>query len=186
MATFRRLLRRGFEILSAFVLAPVVGEFFIQWAKERGYYEHPLAPVEGAMTWLPELLNIGSNPTYRIITAFICGTAFGMWMDAYLRGKESGIPGRCQPAPATFFSPFGRYKIAWVNVYKPDGQGNLVPQSVRLISEVSKIVRVKTIIPWLYYRIELMNKVTDAHVFFKRSLTDAGFDVAAFGDMPFY
>ena len=27
MATFRRVLRRCFEILSAFVLAPVIGEF---------------------------------------------------------------------------------------------------------------------------------------------------------------
>jgi hypothetical protein len=186
MARFRRLLRRAFELLSAFVLVPIIGEFFIQWAKEHGFYEHPLSPMESAMSRLHWVFTVGSDPTYRIITAFICGTAFGMWVDAYLRGKESGIPGRCKGAPETFFSPFGRYKIGWVNVYSPDEQGTLSAHSVKLISEVNKIVKVKAIIPWLYYRIELNNTENNVHVFFRPSWNDVEFKVAAFGDIPFY
>jgi hypothetical protein len=94
------------------------------------------------------------------------------------------IPQGYQSVSATFFSPFGQYKIGWINVYRRDERGNLSPETIRLISEVSKVIKIRTIIPWLIYRIELAGKECNVHVFFKRSHGHE-FSVASFGDMPF-
>ena len=56
------------EIVTAFVLIPVVGEFFVELAKEFHLYEHPWPKVEGAMNTLIALAN---NPTYRIVAALV-------------------------------------------------------------------------------------------------------------------
>jgi hypothetical protein len=86
MGWLRRFLRHAFELLGACVLAPVVGEYFIQGAKERGYYEHPWAWTEAPMKWF---FALGADPTYRMIATFIVGIAIGMWMDTVLRRRDS-------------------------------------------------------------------------------------------------
>jgi len=133
------------------------------------------------------LSDIAQNPWYTFAFGCIIGIALTLWIVALFPEKNAGIPRASRSVSPTFFSPLGRYIIGWVNIYKLDEKGVLLPpESVRQISQVSKIVKVKTIIPWLYYRIELTRREINAHVFFKRSPEDTTFDVAAFGDMPFY
>ena len=74
------------EIVTAFVLIPVVGEFFVELAKEFHLYEHPWPKVEGAMNTLIALAN---NPTYRIVAALVVGLLIGVLADSFLKRREA-------------------------------------------------------------------------------------------------
>jgi MFS family permease len=41
-----------FAVFFALLVAPVVGEFFVKWAEERGWYDTPSARVASMMEWL--------------------------------------------------------------------------------------------------------------------------------------
>jgi hypothetical protein len=94
MASPRKFIHRILEILTALVLVPVVGEFFIEIAKERHFYEHPSEKVEEAVN---KLIALGSDPTYRIISGLVLGMLVGALLDSHLRHRErSNAP--AQPA----------------------------------------------------------------------------------------
>src|SRR5438132_1106722 len=82
MVRFRRWLRHILEMITAFVLAPVVGEFFIDYAKKVGIYEHPSEWAGAIINWL---VSLATDPTYRMIAAFITGLMLGTWVDTVLR-----------------------------------------------------------------------------------------------------
>ncbi len=83
-------MRKFFQIfwaaLVAIVVFPVLGGFFAELAKDRGWYEHPSARVEAAMNWL---LSVASHPVYLISASLFAGLALGMWLDSSLRRREN-------------------------------------------------------------------------------------------------
>lgn len=83
MAGIRRFARLALAVLTAVILVPVIGEFFVDLARERGFYEHPSESVEAIMNMVA---SIGANPTYRLIVIGIGSFAIGFWVD-YLLGR---------------------------------------------------------------------------------------------------
>jgi hypothetical protein len=82
MAGVRRLIRWILASVSAVILIPVLGEFFIDFARERGLYEHPSERVK---TIIDVFASLGANPVYRLIAVAIVCFALGFWVD-YLLG----------------------------------------------------------------------------------------------------
>jgi hypothetical protein len=73
--------------LTAAVIVPVVGSFFSEWAKEKGFYERPSAKFESAMDWI---IGLGANPTYLIFVGFMCGVAVGLCFNLIRRKDQRG------------------------------------------------------------------------------------------------
>ncbi|HEY1747599.1 MAG TPA: hypothetical protein VGG11_12660, partial [Xanthobacteraceae bacterium] len=82
-------MRRFFQIfwaaLAALIIILVVGGYFSELAKERGFYEHPSARAEGIVGFL---LGLASHPAYLVSASVVLGLALGMWMDTALRGRD--------------------------------------------------------------------------------------------------
>jgi hypothetical protein len=82
MAGVRRLIRWILASVSAVILIPVLGEFFIDFARERGLYEHPSERMEAI---IDAIASLGANQVYRLIAVAIACFALGFWVD-YLLG----------------------------------------------------------------------------------------------------
>lgn len=78
MAGIRRLIRWLLAFVSAAILVPVIGEFFIDFARERGLYEHPGERMEAIMDMI---VSLGANPFYRLAAVAIVFFALGFWID---------------------------------------------------------------------------------------------------------
>ncbi|MEC9368414.1 MAG: hypothetical protein VX871_06950 [Pseudomonadota bacterium] len=89
MANVRTRVRFWISIALAAIVIPivvsVVGEFFIEWAREEGWYEKPSERIEGAMSALSAFV---FQAWFLLIGAFVCGLSAGLWLDVLLRKKE--------------------------------------------------------------------------------------------------
>src|SRR5687767_15119958 len=85
MPSLRRALATGFAVASPFAIAPVIGEFFVEWAKQTGAYEDAPGRVNKAVKTLAGLADL---PGFKLIAGLIVGLAIGMWLDWFLRRRE--------------------------------------------------------------------------------------------------
>ena len=64
------------------IVAGVLGEFFIEWAREQGWYQNPSTRLDTAMTAFSDFV----TQTWFISTgALLAGLAAGSWIDRWLR-----------------------------------------------------------------------------------------------------
>jgi hypothetical protein len=89
MVTIRAKIRWFLAGIFVLVLVPiavsVVGEFFIEWAKEQGYYNNPsrrLSAIVTALTWF------ANQPWFLYPATALGGLTIGVWLDFLLRKKE--------------------------------------------------------------------------------------------------
>jgi hypothetical protein len=129
-------------------------------------------------------------PNYEWLRTWFEGTSAALLAASLLCfslpvfGFPKGLPQGTQPIASTFISLFGRYRTGWVNVYEKDELGNWVAKTIRAKSQQSKIYRIKTIVPGLRYKVELIPPFENAHVFIKRNPW-AEYGAVSFGDFPF-
>jgi hypothetical protein len=81
---------RWFAISVVFALcfaiaAGVVGEFFIEYARDQGWYENPSERMDNAMTLLREIV---THPWFLLTTVLFTGFSGGLWLDWALRRAE--------------------------------------------------------------------------------------------------
>lgn len=85
----RRLLRRLVTAIASglaiVVLYPVTSEFFIELAREWGWYEKPSHRLDVAMSAFSSFV---SETWFFATTTFFVGLAVGMWVDTFLRRRE--------------------------------------------------------------------------------------------------
>jgi hypothetical protein len=74
----------AFGLLLA-IVAGVVGEFFIEWAREQGWYDDPSQRLDAAMSAVSAFV---SQTWFIAVTAFFAGLALGVWLDLFLRSAE--------------------------------------------------------------------------------------------------
>ena len=90
MARLRSIIRR--LVLTAFLSAVaaitwgVFGEFFIEWARENGFYNNPSERLEAGMTAFSSFV---TQFWFLIATAFLAGLVVGLWTDKILRRREA-------------------------------------------------------------------------------------------------
>jgi hypothetical protein len=73
------------SIAAAAIAFPVIGEWFIELAREMGWYKHPTAQVATAMNWLSSVADI---PGLRAVAVFLVGLVAGVWLDTFMRRRE--------------------------------------------------------------------------------------------------
>lgn len=88
MHNFRKIIRWAAFALFMMVLLPiivsVVGEFFIELAREKGLYSDPSNRLDAAMI----ALTVFVTQTWLLVAAgFFGGLAAGLWLDVILRHK---------------------------------------------------------------------------------------------------
>ena len=83
-------------VITAFVAAPVVGEWFIESAKEQGAYEAPSSRVAAAVDWTA---SIAAAPGYQFALGLAVGLTIGLWADRLLRKRERRRAGAGAPEP---------------------------------------------------------------------------------------
>lgn len=81
MTNTRRVIGLFVTILTAFLAAPVVGEFFVEWAKERGWYATPGARVTRALEGIQSLTD---QWVFALVLGFAAGLATAYWLLPYL------------------------------------------------------------------------------------------------------
>lgn len=84
MPSARKVIRIALSVLCALVIVPVVGGFFIEWAKERGWYDRPSEKIGAVMEFL-------TSAEIRMIALFLSGLAIGLWLDWMLRNHPSTL-----------------------------------------------------------------------------------------------
>lgn len=82
------------------------------------------------------------------IVGFTLASALFFWFGSHI--IYPSVSGRIAP---TFVSLFGRYTLGPVNVYELNSAGDPVGRTINLTAERDRLVTVKTIIPWLLYRV---------------------------------
>lgn len=85
----RGAIRRAALWLSLIVIVPVASEFFIELAREQGLYEQPTAKAAAV---LGVLQAITGHPVFPWIAGGILGFTIGVWLDTFLRRRETGRP----------------------------------------------------------------------------------------------
>ena len=101
--------------------------------------------------------------------------------------RDPAKAGQCVPAPAHFFSLFGRHCIAWVNIYRMGENGQYTVTCERGAAQIRKIAQATSVIPFLFYRIKLVGSENNVHVFYKRDkYEDQVICVASFGEYDFH
>lgn len=69
-------------ILLTIVIAPVVGEFFVKWAEESGWYANPSRTVGGIMS---SVVAFVTQTWFLMLTSLVVGLAAGVRVDFLLR-----------------------------------------------------------------------------------------------------
>lgn len=118
MATGRTQLRRLLALLSAVVVVPVAGQFFVSWADEMQWYAHPSERVAAVIAGLNQ---INSNFWFHWIGGAMLGLAGGVWLDAVLKRRDDRHP-RLEPAYVETFIKFERSKSTPTNFECSGGQ----------------------------------------------------------------
>lgn len=111
MPSVRSIVRAASTVSAAGIISPVVGEWFVKLAEERGLYEEPSSHVERAMTWLASWTQM---PGFGWVAGLLVGFAAGVWVDALLRRRERRAEASAQsgtPALANYGIYVGRIHI---------------------------------------------------------------------------
>ncbi|WP_439629865.1 hypothetical protein [Shinella sp.] len=78
-------MRKAFRYASlafvTLVLSPVLGDFFVELARQRGFYENP----EGV---IGSISKIWGSPWYQWFACVVLGLALGLWFDRFLKLAE--------------------------------------------------------------------------------------------------
>lgn len=101
MPSLRTCFRYAVTFSAGAALFPVVGEFFVELAKENGVYEQPTQRVGVMLTLLGAVADF---PGFKLGAGFIIGLACGLWVDAIFKRRE-------QP-PASAAQQLDRMKLA--------------------------------------------------------------------------
>ena len=88
MPRYYAVFRIFISAIVAAALLPVIGEFFIELAKEKGLYQHPSERLERTVNWL---LAIADLPGFKISVAVLASFAAGMWLDTIVRRKQASL-----------------------------------------------------------------------------------------------
>jgi hypothetical protein len=72
-------------------------------------------------------------------------------------------------------------KLGQVNIYQPDGAGNVSGRMITLIKDRDKLATIKTIIPCFLYEVEIAPPNELAIVYLKRSWLEEEFRMVKFG-----
>jgi hypothetical protein len=90
MADSRKVARGTAAAAAAVVLAiavyPVAGEFFVELAREQGWYDRPsdrLAQMSASLSAL------GQADWFHWVGGWVIGLACGLWLDALLKRRQS-------------------------------------------------------------------------------------------------
>ena len=104
MSPIRSALRWALSIGATLIIVPVFSQWFVELAKEKGFYEVPSSRVEMAMNWLA---SITALPGYQLAVGLVVGLVCGAWLDVLARridwrraGKASAAELEVKPAPA--------------------------------------------------------------------------------------
>jgi hypothetical protein len=81
----RKVVTAVASLLAIVVLYPVISEFFIELAREKGWYQHPSQRLGDAMTAFNAFV---SQPWFTHLAAIFGGLALGMWADTALRRRR--------------------------------------------------------------------------------------------------
>lgn len=86
----REALRRSLPIVAsllvALVVGPVIGEFFVKWAEESGWYAQPSQKAASTMSLVASFV---TQAWFLSLTALVIGLAIGVWVDHLLRRSEA-------------------------------------------------------------------------------------------------
>ena len=77
------------------ILASVVGEFFIELAKEQGLYENPSAKVASMMSLLAEIVR---SWWFILALGVFLGAVVALWSDYFLRRADAPANRRIGPS----------------------------------------------------------------------------------------
>lgn len=89
MARFYTIGRFVLTGLVALILIPVGGEFFIEFARKRGLYEHPSETVGAVMD---KMIAIADLPWFKSVALLLTGLTIGMWFDTLARKRARRVP----------------------------------------------------------------------------------------------
>jgi hypothetical protein len=67
------------------IAAGVVAEFFIELARERGWYDNPSQRLDAAVNAFRSFV---TQTLFISTTALVAGLALGAWLDLFLRHRE--------------------------------------------------------------------------------------------------
>ncbi len=80
-----RIVRWLFTATAAVIIIPVGGEFFIDLAREHGFYEHP---SEAATEIINFFISIADLPFLRPLALVLLGIVIGLWVDSLARKQQ--------------------------------------------------------------------------------------------------
>ena len=90
MAGIRKIIRAALAILFGgffvAILAGVVGEFFIELAREKGLYTNPSNKLDAAMSAFSSFVQ---NQWFLMVATAVGFLTIGMWLDSLLRRQEA-------------------------------------------------------------------------------------------------
>jgi hypothetical protein len=89
MHRFYRLLRPGVTIVATCVIVPVVGEFFIELAKDYHLYEMPAKLPGTAAGWVQGILK---SPWSWGSGLLLAGLTIGLWLDTFVKRAARVTP----------------------------------------------------------------------------------------------
>lgn len=79
-----------FTALAGLMIFPVVGEFFVEWAKEGGWYNQPSAKVRFVVDCIRAITDL---PGFYLAFAFIAGIALAYWLFRWFLPLRAKTPG---------------------------------------------------------------------------------------------
>lgn len=82
----RRIIGQVGAVATALIIIPVIGEFFIKFAEEKGAYDQPSAKLEAVMSFLTALSEAWWYPW---VAGMIVGFTIAAWIDPLLRKKKT-------------------------------------------------------------------------------------------------
>jgi len=118
MRSARSAIRKGATavaaILATVLVAPVISEFFIEWAKEKGAYESPSQRVSNAMDALAALTQ---SWWFALVLGLFGGLAVALWFVRLFPEPTAEKGERASKNPSGQPSPGGS---RWMSRQKPD------------------------------------------------------------------
>jgi MFS family permease len=82
MGWFRQHWRAVLTIIFTIAVAPVIGEFFIEVARDMGLYTHPVARLGAAMD---TFFSVTNSVVFQIVALLLGGFLAGIWIDTLIR-----------------------------------------------------------------------------------------------------
>lgn len=86
----RRIVLGGASVVLVVAIYPLISEFLIELAKERGFYDHPSETVEQVSAVAAAIV---ASSWFHWIGGLIVGAAVGLWADTLMRrGNPNRLP----------------------------------------------------------------------------------------------